>query len=478
MAKKTNARIATVQILLRLHKQKGSLASEVHRYTNEFDDQEKRLTQELCYGTCRWYFFLEKQLSELLKKPLKAKDHDIHLVLLLGLYQLQFTRVAPHAAINETVNVVLFFRKQWAKKLVNGVLRSYQRELEKNAPNNAEADENDNGESISTASGIANTANTETLNTLRLSDHQQSHPVWLQKAIGRSWPEHKLAIFTANNQHPPFTLRVNQQHTSADDYLASLNTLSSLQSQQSDSGATKTPFSPVGITLARATDVTALPHFAQGHVSVQDEAAQLSAQLLQLAPQQRVLDACCAPGGKTCHIGEHEPALSKLVALDLEERRLTRVRENLERLAINAEVICGDGIQPSTWWDGEKFDRILLDAPCSATGVIRRHPDIKLLRTPEAVEELAALQLSLLHALWPLLEEGGILVYATCSVLPQENTQVVEQFIQQQQSRENNIVHDVIDATWGLEQPYGRQLLPQTNGHDGFYYARLIKRAQ
>ncbi len=184
-----------------------------------------------------------------------------------------------------------------------------------------------------------------------------------------------------------------------------------------------------------------------------------------------MLDACCAPGGKTCHIGETQPDLKEIVALDLEERRLGRVRENLERLHIKATVLCADGTKPSDWWDGQKFDRILLDAPCSATGVTRRHPDIKLLRTAEAVDELAQLQQNLLDALWPLLEDGGILLYATCSLLPQENTQVVERFLE----HHNNAEHDPIIADWGIEQPCGRQLLPQVDGHDGFYYARLKK---
>jgi 16S rRNA (cytosine967-C5)-methyltransferase len=170
-------------------------------------------------------------------------------------------------------------------------------------------------------------------------------------------------------------------------------------------------------------------------------------------------------------MGEMHPTLSALVGLDLEERRLVRVRENLQRLNIDANIICGDGTTPEAWWDGQLFDRILLDAPCSATGVIRRHPDIKLLRQPQDINDVAELQLQLLTALWPLLADGGILLYATCSILPQENTHVVEQFI----ANHDDVQHDPIEAEWGIEQPYGRQLLPQTKGHDGFYYARLIK---
>jgi 16S rRNA (cytosine967-C5)-methyltransferase len=444
MSKKINARTVTVKILLRLLKQKGSLASELH-LLNDIDEQEKRFAQELCYGVCRWYFLLENTLNTFIAKPLKEKDSDIKLLLLLGIYQLQFTRVAPHAAINETVNATLFFRKQWAKKLVNGVLRSFQRQQD--------------AEPI-------------------ICEPKQSHPRWLQKAITQAWPEQADDIFFANNQHPPFTLRINTQHKTVDEYLLQLNKSANSKDVENEDGkaknisATKTPYSSFGLTLDKATDVTQLAGFNDGVVSVQDEAAQLAAPLLQLQPQLRVLDACCAPGGKTCHIGETQPDLAALVAIDLEERRLTRVRENIARLSISAEVICGDGTEPNTWWDGKPFDRILLDAPCSATGVIRRHPDIKILRHQQAVNDLSDLQLRLLNALWPLLSDGGILLYATCSVLPQENTHVIEQFLA---THKDDAQHDVITADWGIEQPYGRQLLPQNKGHDGFYYARLIK---
>ncbi len=452
MSKKNNARTITVKILLRLLKQKGSLASELH-LLNDIDEKEKRFAQELCYGVCRWYFLLEDTLNTFIAKPIKEKDSDIKLLLLLGIYQLQFTRVAPHAAINETVNATLFFRKQWAKKLVNGVLRSFQRQQD--------------AEPITCSP-------------------KQSHPQWLQQAILQAWPKQAKDIFFANNQHPPFTLRIHAQHSTADKYLSQLISQPSSSfavsgedyqnSHEGDVektiGAKHTPYSPYGLTLDKATDVTQLIGFDNGVVSVQDEAAQLAAPLLQLQPQLRVLDACCAPGGKTCHIGELQPDLAALVAVDLEERRLTRVRENIARLSISADVMCGDGTEPNTWWDGKPFDRILLDAPCSATGVIRRHPDIKLLRNQQAVDELSRLQLRLLNALWPLLSDGGILLYATCSVLPQENTHVVEQFLA---AHQGDAVHDVITADWGIEQPYGRQLLPQDKGHDGFYYARLIK---
>jgi 16S rRNA (cytosine967-C5)-methyltransferase len=444
-----NTRTITVKILLRLLQQKGSLASELS-IASTLDEKDKRLAHELCYGVCRWYFLLEHQLSGLIDKPLKNKDKDIHLLLLLGLYQLQFTRVAAHAAINETVNAAMPFRKPWAKKLINGVLRSFQRQQSADS----ESEELDRPDSSFRLSA-------ENINDTIPSAHKIAHPQWLQEMIVKAWPTQSKTIFAANNQHPPFTLRVNQQHYSVDDYQALL----------SDISTTKTLYSDVGLTLSHAVDVKQLPGFAQGHSSVQDEAAQLAATLLQLAPQQRVLDACCAPGGKTCHIGEQQPNLAALIGVDLEQRRLARVEENIQRMQVNAQIICGDGTRPNDWWDGQLFDRILLDAPCSATGVIRRHPDIKLLRHAEDINAAAELQLQLLNALWPLLADGGILVYATCSVLPQENTDVIEHFI----ANNSNAKHDVIEAEWGIAQAYGRQLLPQINGHDGFYYARLIK---
>lgn len=230
-------------------------------------------------------------------------------------------------------------------------------------------------------------------------------------------------------------------------------------------------YSRDGIVLAEACDVRGLPGFAEGWVSVQDEAAQLSADLLELAPGQRVLDACCAPGGKTCHLLEAEPKLAHMVAIDLEAKRLTRVRENLDRLKLDAELIACDARDTASWWDGKQFQRILLDAPCSATGVIRRHPDIKLTRQADDIPALAALQGELLDALWPTLEVGGMLLYATCSSLPTENTEVIDAFLARTPgARELDLATEA-----GLRQPHGRQLLAQEGGHDGFYYAKLIK---
>lgn len=433
MAKAANkARVVAANIMAQLLRQQGSLATLFPEYLADLPSQDKSFVKELCYGCCRYYPLLEQILAGLLQQPLRKKDADVQAVLLLGLYQLQFTRTPDHAAINESVQTVGTLKKVWAKKLVNGVLRRYQREQ------------------------AALLSRAQTLSP-------SAHPKWLVALVNEYWPVQAEAIFTANNEHPPLSLRVNRQVSPRARYQEQLST----QGIATQSAT----FSPDGLYCESSISVVDLPGFAEGAVSVQDESAQLAAQLLQLQAGQRVLDACCAPGGKTCHIFETEPKLATLVALDSEARRLTRVHENLARLNFEAEVICGDATNPQQWWDGKVFDRILLDAPCSATGIIRRQSDIKLLRQPDHIRELAELQLTMLKALWPLLAEGGILVYATCSILPLENTQVVEQFLNAQ----DDCVHDVIDADWGVEQTCGRQLLPQIGGHDGFYYARLRK---
>lgn len=431
-------RVQAALTLAAVLQQQASLASLMAPALERVADNEQSLLQELCYGTCRWQPQLQSILNRLLDKPLKSKDSDIHALLLLGLYQLKYLRIPAHAALHNTVAASKTLKKPWAEKLINGVLRRFQREQ----------DELEGALHGSPA-------------------YTSAHPNWLRKSLEKFWPEHAGHIFAANNAHPPFTLRLNLDRHSRDGYQQIL--------RDTDIASSQTTFSPYGLTLDKACAVTQLPGFANGDLSVQDEAAQLAADLLQLQPGQRVLDACCAPGGKTGHLLELGAQLSsplqEVVALDLEERRLVRVRENLQRLQVQATLICSDALALNEWWDGELFDRILLDAPCSATGVIRRHPDIKLLRNAEDIAKLAALQLQLLQTLWTTLKPGGRLVYATCSVLPTENTQIIEQFVAQQ----TDARHDPIAAPWGIVQPCGRQLLPQIQGHDGFYYACLIK---
>ena len=427
-------RLAAANALATVMAGKASLGTSLPAQMQHVAARDQALTQELAFGTARWFQRLDGLANALLEKPLKAPDRDLHALLLVGLYQLLFTRIPAHAAIDETVSAARTLKKPWAKGLLNAVLRRAQRE----------------GEAI--------LATLERDPTIRLA-----HPRWLQKQLKAEWPQHWEAICAANNGHPPMTLRANALRGSRADYLAEL--------QQAGINARACRFSSVGIDLAQSCDVYQLPGFAEGRASVQDEAAQLAAPLLELQPGQHVLDACCAPGGKTCHILELQPALNELVALDLEPRRLQRVRENLHRLGLSATLKAADGRDLTAWWDGRPFQRILLDAPCSATGVIRRHPDIKLTRQAEDIAALALLQGELLDSLWQTLEVGGILVYATCSVLPEENTQVIGAFL----ARQPGARELPISADYGVLQPHGRQLLPQIDGHDGFYLARLLK---
>lgn len=428
-----SVRAAAAQVITQILATKGSLSSLLPSVSSKIADNDRALLQELCFGTCRFYPQLQAYTECLLDKPLRAKDGDVQALLLLGLYQLLHTRIPDHAAIGETVEVTRHIKKPWATNLVNGVLRSFQRD-----------------------SGKIN----EFLAENRA--FKSNHPAWMEAMIGKCWPEQFEQLIAANNQHPPFSLRLNTHKISRDSYLQLLRDI--------DVSAKPTQYSPYGITLEQACDPRKLPHFTEGWLSVQDEAAQLSGDLLQLSPNLRVLDACSAPGGKTGHLLELEPSL-RVTALDADERRLTRVRENLTRLGVTADVVCGDGTKPDNWWDGELYDRILLDAPCSATGIIRRHPDIKVLRTPEELDKLGELQHQLLKNLWPLLKPGGMLLYATCSIMPKENTRIIEAFL----TRHKDASCDQLDVDWGLAQPCGRQLLPQLDGHDGFYYARLRK---
>ena len=429
-----NPRLAAAKALTAVLNGKASLNSSLPLQLDKVEARDRGLTQDLAFGTARWQPRLSALANKLLQKPFKAADADVEALLLVGLYQLLHTRIPAHAAIGETVGCADKLKKPWAKALLNAVLRNAQRE-------------------------------SETLLTELEHDPvvRTAHPRWLQKSLKAFWPEQWEAICAANNAHPPMILRVNRRHHSRDAYLQLLI--------EADIEAQPCTFSQDGIVLAEACDVRNLPGFAEGWISVQDEAAQLAADLLDLAPGQRVLDACCAPGGKTCHILEVEPKLAGVVAVDLEAKRLVRVRENLERLGLSAELIAADGRDTATWWDGKPFQRILLDAPCSATGVIRRHPDIKLTRQPDDIAALATLQGELLDAMWPTLDVGGILLYATCSTLPTENTEVIEAFLARTPgARELDIA-----GQFGLKQPHGRQLLAQQGGHDGFYYAKLIK---
>ncbi|QKT03493.1 16S rRNA (cytosine(967)-C(5))-methyltransferase RsmB [Ectothiorhodospiraceae bacterium 2226] len=425
-------RAAAATCLAEVLAQGRSLSAALPPQLAKLAPAQRALAQELAYGTLRYRPRLAPALARLLRRPLKRRDADVEALMLAGLYQLTYMRVPAHAAVAETVSATAALGKDWARGVVNAVLRRYGREQEALL---AEVD--------------------------RDPAARWAHPRWLVQALREAWPQQWEAICAANNAHPPMTLRVNARRGTREDYLARL----AAAGIEARPGA----HAPEAIVLAAPLGVEALPGFAAGDVSVQDAAAQLAAHVLAPAPGERVLDACAAPGGKTAHLLERCPDIA-LTAVDVDAERLARLRENLTRLGLEAHLVAGDAADP-TWWDGRPYDRILLDAPCSASGVIRRHPDIKTLRRPEDLPALAAQQAKLLEGLWPLLRPGGMLVYATCSVLPVENAEQVARFLAQHPEARPL----PLDAAWGAPAGAGRQILPGADSMDGFYYARLCK---
>ena len=385
--------------------------------------RDRPLLKALVQGALRWHQRLEWQAGELTTRQLKREQAELAALLRIGLYQLQESRIPPHAAVSATVDAAALLGVPRAKGLVNAVLRRFMRERE--------------------------------ALDLRMQSVPRalfSHPPWLIDALRRDWPNDWRRVLEQNNCPPPMWLRVNLLRTSREEYLQELAT----------AGIAAVPAAdvPSAVLLAEPASTDELPGFAAGRVSVQDAAAQLAPSLLEPEPGQRVLDACAAPGGKTGHLLEACPALDELVALDRDPLRLERVRENLTRLELDAKLLAADATAPGEWWDGRAFDRILLDAPCSAVGVIRRHPDIKVLRKPGDVDRAAALQAKLLDALWPLLAPGGRLLYATCSVLARENSAQIEQFLARAPDAALVRTHSV---------------LPGQTNMDGFYYACVVK---
>ncbi len=413
-----------------------SLSMLLPEYAARVDEKDRALFKEICFGSLRWYPQISILLKQLIQKPLREKDLEVQGLITCGIYQLLYMRISEHAVVNETVSAVNGLNRKWAKGLVNAVLRSFQRQK---------------------TDLLAEHANNTTF--------QSAHPKWLVTKLVHAWTQTTADdIIAANNDRGPMTLRVNRRHGSRSDYIQRL--------EKAGISAVKTRHSADGVILDSPVDVTSLPGFAEGDSSVQDEAAQLAAGLLCLKPGLSILDACSAPGGKTCHILEAESNLGSVLALDSESRRMPRVEENLSRLKLGAELKVADAGDLDSWWDKQPFDRILLDAPCSATGVIRRHPDIKILRKPADIDKLAIIQARLLEILWQTLSNEGILVYATCSILPEENDQVVKAFVAGHKDAEIM----TIKASWGVATDCGRQLFPTINGSDGFYYARLRKK--
>jgi len=388
--------------------------------------RDQPLLAALVFGSLRWHYRLEWQARHLLARPLARGQTVLAALLRVGLLQLQELRVPPHAAVSATVNAAALLGARRAGGLVNAVLRRFQRERD---------------ELTSAAFNVP--------------EARFAHPQWLIEALRADHPNDWAEILDANNAAPPFWLRVNLARTTRADYLEKL--------AAAGLAATEAPDVASAVLVAKPVGVESLPGFAAGEVSVQDLSAQRAASLLELAPGQRVLDACAAPGGKTGHILEAQRGRGEVWAVDRDAERIGRVRENLDRLGLAAKLVTADATAPGDWWDGRPFDRILIDAPCSATGVIRRHPDIKVLRRPPDIERAVLLQARLLRALWPLLAPGGRLVYATCSVLRQENDAQIEAFRAEEPA---------IEPAEGVAS---LQLKPGEAAGDGFYYAWLQK---
>ena len=401
--------------------------------TGGFEDRRDRgLVQEIAYGCMRWYIYLDALASELLQKPLKPKDQDIRLLLLVGLYQLAYLSIKPHAAVAETVAATNDLGKSWAKGLLNACLRRFQREQATLLKHVA-----------ASGAGVA-----------------LSHPQWLLQELQHDWPNDWDAIAEQNNQRPPMHLRVNTARIDRDKVMQNL--------AGAGLGVKGLP-TACGLVLDPPAPVDQLPGFAAGEFSVQDLSAQYAALLLDPQPGDTILDACAAPGGKACHLLELVNGQATLVAVELDSLRAERIRQNLSRLELSAELKIADAANPPTWWNGNQFDRILLDAPCSATGVIRRHPDIKFHRTRADVDRLVELQAALLEALWPLLKQGGKLLYATCSVLARENEQQIIHLLEKHADAREVQVSPLGSAP----RQHGVQFLPSQG--DGFYYCLVEK---
>ncbi|MBL1293140.1 MAG: 16S rRNA (cytosine(967)-C(5))-methyltransferase RsmB [Thiotrichales bacterium] len=434
-----NIRLHALNILLQVVQKNHSLDGAIDRYLQQhsaestFADKQVGMLKELCYGVMRWWPSLQALEQRLLDKPLAAKHQDLSILIWLGLYQLEYMRTADHAAISETVSCAKLIKKQWAKGLLNAVLRRFQRERK----------------NILTALKDDLVAST-------------GHPQGLLEAVQQAWPDDWCNIVEQNNLRASMSLRVNTQLVSREEYLVQLDVANISARAHSHVGS--------AVSLEHACPVESLPGFDRGLVSVQDAAAQLAASLLKPEAGQRVVDACAAPGGKTCHLLERQADID-LIAIDAKAWRLTRLEENLQRLNLSCEVQVADASDLESWWDGRPVDRILLDAPCSGSGVIRRHPDIKWSRRNVDIDQLLATQRALLSHLWKALAPGGVLLYATCSILPDENQKQIERFL----AETDNAEESPLDVDWGCPMSHGRTILPGESGMDGFYYARLRK---
>ncbi|MCL1140730.1 16S rRNA (cytosine(967)-C(5))-methyltransferase RsmB [Shewanella pneumatophori] len=424
-----NLRALAAKVVFQVLEKGISLSVALPEQQKNLDNgKDKALLAELCYGVMRYLPQLDKQVSDCMSKQMKGKQRIVHQLLLVGCYQLYFTRIPSHAAISETAEACRQLKFEGLVKVVNGVLRNIQRQEKPLSTDN----------------------DTLAYNT----------PAWIIKRLKEAYPDNWQNVIEQSHERPPMWLRNNQQSQTRETYLQALAGLD-IEAEAGNS--------PDSILLSSPRDVMQLPGFETGAASVQDGAAQWAATLLAPQGSELVLDACAAPGGKSCHLLELAPEI-KLVAVDFDAKRLERVQQNLDRLSLNAELVHGDAADIDSWWQGDKFDRILLDAPCSATGVIRRHPDIKWLRKNNDIEELAQLQSKIFDHCWKWLKPGGTLLYATCSILPQENKDQVSAFLARTPDATLVPIEEQANPS-----DIGWQIVPGQNSMDGFYYARLVK---
>ncbi len=390
--------------------------------------------KELCFGTIRFWISLQAILKDLLERPMKKEDKDIECLLCVGLYQLIYMNIPEYALVDETVTATRVLKKSWASSLVNKILRMA---IEKK--------------------------NQHTLNPTGITA-TFSHPNWIIDKIKNAWPDDWENILNANNQKAPLFLRVNKTKIKLEKFESLL--------QKNDIASERVLNLPYALLLPNALSVEKIPGFSEGLFSVQDASGQKVVEYLDLKSDHVVLDACAAPGSKTTHILENYPDIKQLISVDISQSRLEKIKDNIKRLRLNnknSELLAGDLEDINDEFEPNTFDRILLDAPCSATGVIRRHPDIKILRKKTDISVLAAQQLKMLNTVWPLLKNGGKLLYTTCSILPDENSDVIKLFLKNHLDAKEL----PLDINWAKKCERGQQVITGDHGRDGFYYALL-----
>ncbi len=436
----TRQRVELARMLLAVIDRGRSLDREFLHRASGWDTGSKARSRELLWGTVRWYGYLEQLIAFMTGRSVQKLPATTRALLALGLYQLWQMRTAEHAVIKQTVDAVAVAGQPRLKGLANALLRRFQRE----------------GDALR--------------NEIDMEPSVAAMPDWIYEAIARDWPQAAPAILAASQARAPMWLRINRMRTDPKTYIERL------QSELPTLEATATELVPDAVLLSAPTQVTALPGWETGDVSVQDAAAQLVAEFVDPAPGHRVLDACAAPGGKAAHLAERLGGDLDLTAIDVDGKRMQRVTETFERLGLAARLVTASALDTDAWWDGRAFDRILIDAPCSASGVMRRHPDIKFTRRPGDIAQLAETQSALLAALWPLLASGGRMIYTTCSIFEAENSAVLNEFVGKHSNAYTK--NKLPNASWDalmVPRGVGYQVLPGTEKFDGFFYGCIEK---